>query len=93
MLLWWRPLWIDPRYSNRFVLHHLYTRALALRLILSGSDSGPFCDWEILLARYAARFEDLSVGLTTSSRITVLSCRTELSSAGICLDDNFSALE
>ena len=51
MLLWWRILWISPGWSNRFVLYHLYTRALGLRLLLAGEASGPFCDWELLLAR------------------------------------------
>jgi hypothetical protein len=58
MMLWWRSLWISAGYANRFVLHHLYTRALGLRLILAGEASGPFCDWEILLARGAARFAE-----------------------------------
>lgn len=58
MLLWWRSLWIDPGSSNRFVLYHLYTRALGLRLVLDGTISGPFCDWELLIARASARFEE-----------------------------------
>lgn len=58
MALWWRYLWIAPNWSNRFVLYHLYTRALALRLVLSGEPSGPFSDWQLLLARASSRFKD-----------------------------------
>lgn len=36
MLLWWRALWAHPAASNRFVLHHLYSRGLALRALLTG---------------------------------------------------------
>lgn len=48
MLIWWRALWAAPGFSNRFVLHHLYTRALGLRLALAGHEV-PFDDWEALL--------------------------------------------
>jgi hypothetical protein len=58
MALWWRSLWIGSGWSNRFVLHHLYTRALGLSAALDGQPSGPFCDWELLLARAAARRPD-----------------------------------
>jgi len=54
MALWWRPLWIGSGSGNRFVLHHLYTRALGLRLALAGEPGGPFCDWELTLPRAAA---------------------------------------
>ena len=60
MLLWWRCLWIAPDSANRFVLYHLYTRALGLRLMLSGETGQPLCDWELLLARSASRFENES---------------------------------
>ncbi|MBI3553939.1 MAG: glycosyltransferase [Elusimicrobia bacterium] len=55
MALWWRALWIGPRWPNRFVLYHLYTRAMGLRLILDGAPGGPFCDWEIQSACLSAR--------------------------------------
>jgi hypothetical protein len=58
MALWWRYLWIGEGWSNRFVLYHLYTRALGLGLLLSGAPSGPLCDWELLLARSSARFPE-----------------------------------
>lgn len=51
MALWWRSLWIAPGWPNRFVLYHLYTRALALRLTLAGMKPGPFSRWRGLLAR------------------------------------------
>ena len=48
MLLWWRSLWADPLYPNRFVLWHLYTRGIGLSLALSGREV-PFDDWDALL--------------------------------------------
>jgi hypothetical protein len=60
MQLWWRSLWIAPGCPNRFVLYHLYTRALGLRLMLAGEAGLPLCDWELLLARAASRFEEES---------------------------------
>ncbi|MBI3549131.1 MAG: hypothetical protein HY078_08845 [Elusimicrobia bacterium] len=60
MALWWRYLWISPGWSNRFVLFHLYTRALGLRLALRGEETGPFGDWELLIARAAAAFPEES---------------------------------
>lgn len=61
MLVWWRALWIDETHSNRFLLFHLLTRALGLRLALAGEAPQPFSDWEVLLARSAARFPEDAV--------------------------------
>ncbi len=58
MLLWWRAMWIGADWSNRFVLHHLCSRAMGLRAILEGEAGAPFCDWELQLARLSARHED-----------------------------------
>lgn len=58
MTLWWRYLWIAPGWLNCFVLYHLYTRALGLRLLLMETPSGPFSDWEGLIARSEQRFAD-----------------------------------
>lgn len=71
MLLWWRSLWIGAGWSNRFVLYHLYTRALALGLLLDGQASGPFCDWELLGARRSARVKSLLEGESAAN----LDCR------------------
>lgn len=56
MALWWRYLWIAPGWPSRFVLYHLYTRALGLRLALAGTPSGPFSLESRLLERCAGRF-------------------------------------
>lgn len=58
MALWWRYLWIAPGWLNRFVLYHLYTRALGLRLMLLETPSGPFSDWGGLIARSARSLPD-----------------------------------
>ncbi len=50
MRLWWRTLWLSPA-PNSFVLRHLATRALGLRLELAGTSPGPWSDWEGLLRR------------------------------------------
>ena len=61
MALWWRYLWIDPLWENRFALFHLYTRSLGLRLTLAGAPSGPFCDLEGLCSRAASSFPEEAV--------------------------------
>lgn len=58
MALWRRPLWMDPGWGSGFVLFHLYTRALALRLTLDEEESGPFCGFAELIRRSMARYPE-----------------------------------
>jgi len=56
MAIWWRYLWIDASAGNRFVLYHLHTRALGLRLALEGLGPVPFDRPELLLGAAGEAF-------------------------------------
>lgn len=54
MALWWRPLWAEQSFGNRFVLYHLHVRAAQLARALEGRPVPSA--WDALLEGPTLRF-------------------------------------